>query len=220
MTLPRFSHGAFGALKHFHLNEAFDRLDQLGQRVQIEGQDRPAKPREYEFRNPFLARAISRATQPLAPLQLELEWDERGMDGDGLLTITLGRSSHGPSSGGPPDPFDKAAYVFCPPNGLLHVLRDVENGPTRYLWQSAPSVHLANVTAASGPMNATYTVRTVDNAIEKDGLVPIDRWAGIDYSAKSIDAKVLLVVGSEFTSDVGLIAFETPELFMCPPPGP
>ncbi len=172
--------------------------------------DRLAQPTNYKAPW-FVGLAVQRGTRADWPLEIQIAWKQRALEAaSGEFVKPLIRESQQGA-----DPFKFPASYICPPACMLFAATDDDGKP---LYGYQPSVHVmgGKITSVSGPTNAFYGVESLDGAIAKSGLTPMDRWAGIDYVAHPIGRNVLLLCTDAET--LKLIAFETPELFMCPPP--
>ena len=150
------------------------------------------------------------ANDPSWPLGRSLGWIEDALDSNtGEYTVLMNRGSN--ESNGNQFP----AALIVPPAAMF-VAAATEAGP-RYAYQ--PCVHVMAgriVNVIGSAPNHSYDVQNLDGAITGTGMIPNDRWPGVDYQEQNPTRLVLLIVADRET--LLLWANEPPMFFNCPQP--
>lgn len=221
--LPTFLSGRLGSLFHYHMSEAFDRLNELDDQAHTKNdfrtlgrhdRDRTERSKPHLF----TAEITDSKEEPFPnPLGRILAWREVLYHIDDLFVPAAGRSSlkEGEEAGPtPPDEFAYPARIVAPPFGVLRAQHDNEGEP-RFFWMPGTMAYSCKVESVSGvPPNHTYEIKTSDKSVLESGLTPVDRWDTIEYTARNMGDVLMLMVTSD--TDFHLFAFETPMFDMCP----
>ena len=150
--------------------------------------------------------AIARAGWPF---QRQISWKERALDEvGGEFTLDLTRTS---AEGA--NQYAHPATYLAPPACMMLSAR-AHNGEKLYGYQPTVHVMVGTVVSVVGSINAFYTVRNLDGAIQAANVTPLDRWQGVTYVAKPINSTVLMLVSS--ADELRILAFETPQFATCP----
>jgi hypothetical protein len=208
--IRKFQRG-HGKLTASVINEIVDRtrknrqdIEQLFEQLAVSKPDRR-----------FIGRSIARGSDAQFPIDNKIGWAQVSIQ-DSRVFAEPDPEKRSSRSIPPGDDFRQAAFLLTPPMGLLQGMKD-DRGGRQIAWIPVPTVLMAKVTSATGGIDATYVIQTVDDAIEVGGLTPIDRWDGITYIALPLGADCLMLITDPTSAGVKMVGFETPEFAQCPP---
>lgn len=159
----------------------------------------------------FAAQAFATRVQDPRPISAEFTWQEYWFDDDTFKFINLG---HRKSAVAGNDYANPGTFVTAP--NLLVMKVSGDTGPARYVYMPATQMVLCRVLSHTGGTNTTYTVRSVDSAIQKVASNVIDRWPAITYQPRAANSMCILMIPTGNSIDLGLVAFEKPTVVSCP----
>ena len=148
----------------------------------------------------FPAQVLGKSAHPQFPLNTQISWREYALDSSGQYFTPLSRRS-----GGDIEAPQFPATLICPPTCTL-IASKLPNGTDVFGYQPCVHVFGGVIIGHNGTTNPSYTVRTFDYAIEKSGLLPMDRETGVNYQPLPDQSVVLLICMDNET--LKLIAFE------------